>query len=741
MEFAISIYQGGERVYAKDCDFNSYSELALLCPECKQEVYLRKGKIRKPYFAHFRSTNPKQAKQCRLRVSSDEHAIETSEFIGYRGQRLEIFQQRFISMVFVGKERIVEDVEFKNWIDSIKLHNNQTINNITKDCTEYFINHQKEIVEIYCVHLKDEQPFLQQQIALKAIDYLCVQSSLQLLEYLLYYSVYKLYEHEQDNLFQQKLTTIDIVNICQYTAKVIMLNPWIEAVNNAKNTQLLANSYQFVKSKIVKNKSLLRLHTDIEAGSISDNEQDAIFWLKRVYLEWSEYYCLSEDRSDKLRKIIEAENDRKTRDQIIKRLRNSDRFKAFLTFTCYHQETKSFESFIDGCHKLGLLIVEYDDVFDGHIYKISPNWDTQSKIRMVTILRILKYSDRAIDINQDWIENKYLSNLTAICRSPKTIALDILSGDFTVNAENQILTSAINLQVENTFPTVSIGNIEYPLIQDFRIHEDTYTHKANYSVSTRVTNVKHKKQSINGTGTYREPRDRDGWTTLSQRVTSTEVAIVAMNSPKHRDCVLMYKTFQLEKNNMGILSHPEYLSKTLDAYNIKTDNVLGYIGIRYPSRMIDRLGIVYRHLRKDKKRIDPLTGRKKIFPQIWYADIIRFTESFDNSKGSDRVSIRTVEKLVRDDNGQLTRINATVTIPGEISTVKSNIDKDIKIFMSLYGISDRAAIKPAKLNTLNQEDKQININWSALLSMKVAPMNKEGIINWNPSYGCSYTII
>lgn len=45
MDYPISIYKAGERVYAKDCDFVFYSEQDLICPICKQEVYLRKGNI------------------------------------------------------------------------------------------------------------------------------------------------------------------------------------------------------------------------------------------------------------------------------------------------------------------------------------------------------------------------------------------------------------------------------------------------------------------------------------------------------------------------------------------------------------------------------------------------------------------------------------------------------------------------------------------------------------------------
>ncbi|MCC5660685.1 hypothetical protein LC608_27655 [Nostoc sp. XA010] len=251
MEFARAMALGGKIVHANGCNFSSYDELKLLCCVCREPVCLKKGEYRKSHFAHFPGTDPKQVEQCELRVSSYGNKTEISSFTKDRGQRLEIFQQHFISMISVGGERIVEDVEFHDWIDSIKRDNNQAINNITKGCIEYFLTHQKQM-EVSCFYLTDDQPLLQQQIALEVIDYLCVKSSLQLLKYLVHYSVYKLYKHKHDKLFKQQITTKHIANICQYTAKVIMFTPWIEVINNPKNTQLLTtNTSQLLESKPV----------------------------------------------------------------------------------------------------------------------------------------------------------------------------------------------------------------------------------------------------------------------------------------------------------------------------------------------------------------------------------------------------------------------------------------------------------------------------------------------------------
>lgn len=254
MEYAISIYKPGERVYPEQCDFNSYSDLGLICPICKQEVYLRKGNIREPYFAHFHATSSRQVEECELRVSADGNSTEISSLIENRGQRLKIFQQHFISMIYFENSKIIEDVKFNNWINSIKRDNNQAINNIIKDCSQYFqcfLTHQRLMEDKYIFpsnKIKDKQIMLQQKIALEAIDYLCVKSNYKLLEYIIYYCIYQLYK--------EKFTKTNIDSICHLVIETIMLNPWIKALNNSKNiSSLTINISQLFEPEIVNTKS------------------------------------------------------------------------------------------------------------------------------------------------------------------------------------------------------------------------------------------------------------------------------------------------------------------------------------------------------------------------------------------------------------------------------------------------------------------------------------------------------
>ncbi|WP_180277324.1 competence protein CoiA family protein [Nostoc sp. 'Peltigera malacea cyanobiont' DB3992] len=266
MEYAISIYKGSKRVYAKDCDFVSYSVEGLICPICKQEVYLRKGDIREPYFAHFHATSSRQVEECELRVSADGNSTETSSFIENRGQRLEIFQQHFLSLIYFENSKIIEDVKFNNWINSRKDESNQIINDIIRKCIDYFLENRQLMEAKYIVHTtknKNKQILLQQKISLEVMSYLCDNAKFNYnLRYLLFYSMYQIYQYEKHKLIRQNIKTQDIEKICQYTVRIIMRNSWILAFKNTKingvNNKTQQNIIKINKNRISSTSSPLQ---------------------------------------------------------------------------------------------------------------------------------------------------------------------------------------------------------------------------------------------------------------------------------------------------------------------------------------------------------------------------------------------------------------------------------------------------------------------------------------------------
>ncbi|MBD2470670.1 hypothetical protein [Nostoc sp. FACHB-145] len=253
MYIARSMRLGGKIVYPDECDFCSYDDLKLRCIICGEPVYLRKGDVRKPYFAHFHTTNSRQVEECELRVSFYGNNTQINSLIKDRGQRLEIFEQHFLNMISVGNNKIVDDVKFKLWINSIKDKNYETINKLTQDCSQYFLTHRRQMEGKYILpfsKIKDKAIMLQQKISLEAIDYLCVKSSYKLLEYLLNYSMYKLYKDKENHIIKQN----NIFNICNLAMKLVIINPWLkefESIQDKKHYEILKQKNSSYKKIII----------------------------------------------------------------------------------------------------------------------------------------------------------------------------------------------------------------------------------------------------------------------------------------------------------------------------------------------------------------------------------------------------------------------------------------------------------------------------------------------------------
>jgi|GEM_PF-2344959 len=226
MDIAKSMMLGGKIVYPDECDYSSYKELLLCCPFCGQEVFLKAGACRKSHFAHFAGTDPNQVEQCELRASSYSKSSGINNFFQDRRQRLKIFQDRFLSLISLENDTPITNLEFNNWVNSIKRDRDQSIDNIITDCIHYFLKHCHKIADKYINTTVNIN--IQREIALEAIDYLCVKSSFNLLEYLIYFSIYKLLKNEQHKLFQQHIAGKDVASICHFVIKIIIFNNWIE---------------------------------------------------------------------------------------------------------------------------------------------------------------------------------------------------------------------------------------------------------------------------------------------------------------------------------------------------------------------------------------------------------------------------------------------------------------------------------------------------------------------------------
>lgn len=108
MKYASSIRFGGQLIDAVDCDYQDYKRLGLLCPECKDPVFLRAEGTRQQngkevkigaHFCHFAEKNPEQAKVCEKRVGGYTQADIDKAVAKARGQRLKLLQRWFWSVL------------------------------------------------------------------------------------------------------------------------------------------------------------------------------------------------------------------------------------------------------------------------------------------------------------------------------------------------------------------------------------------------------------------------------------------------------------------------------------------------------------------------------------------------------------------------------------------------------------------------------------------------------------------
>jgi hypothetical protein len=113
MKYATSIKLGGELVAAIDSDYGDYKRLQLLCPNCKEPVFLQSLSKRVlgerevsvcPHFKHFSVPDASLAVQCEQRVSViTEDDIRKAKAIA-RGQRLKKLQLAFWSLFIKGSK-------------------------------------------------------------------------------------------------------------------------------------------------------------------------------------------------------------------------------------------------------------------------------------------------------------------------------------------------------------------------------------------------------------------------------------------------------------------------------------------------------------------------------------------------------------------------------------------------------------------------------------------------------------
>lgn len=231
MKYAAAIRYGGQLVEAAEVDYESYKALGLLCPNCKEPVFLqgasrrltRDKVVQVPcHFKHFAAKDPALVKQCEARVAKyDQSEVQRRATIA-RNQRLKLLQRWFWT-IFSKYSSSEVDVHLQWYKQSVSEKNRNAfeeessfafIKNVgfLKSIADYFIKNITEDCERYIQYLMQERvsgvsaDAVQKDIALirrassldlelqrlvvhEILDFLCTSSSRSLLKQLLIISL------------------------------------------------------------------------------------------------------------------------------------------------------------------------------------------------------------------------------------------------------------------------------------------------------------------------------------------------------------------------------------------------------------------------------------------------------------------------------------------------------------------------------------------------------------------------
>lgn len=493
-----------------------------------------------------------------------------------------------------------------------------------------------------------------------------------------------------------------------------------------KKVQLPEIQTEIEKIEVAAISSLTSNYTNDNELAVSGSGQDLLFWLRRVSIELSNQVLTQSQYSHLKEKQIAGDF---TVNHLLER---SEQIKKYLTFRC--EELKQDDR--DYCNRLG-WIIDTDPVFGDII--VCPDFETVNTIKFSTIIRLLKYRiNNPLLVTNESLHNRYFGK-DELLHCPLIIALDLLTDHIGVNHDNFVLASALRLNLLNVDRTVSVKRsngieVHRALHTTFVVPSEVREAITN-SVTVRSIG-KVKKAVISQRNKSKTSSQRDSWQLLSINRNTVESEIIAINSASYRDCVLVFKKYQLEYNNITKNhNHPTWLLRTQQRYGIKDTDIVGYVGIKYPNGEIEKIGIVHtKYVKKQDKTV------------LWFTLLEKTATTVSNQVvNTGKVNTEQYVKYITDGvtiKKQLTtRLVPETTLASVTEVAKIDIDPQIAIFLSLYGLCHNTAIKPSKLNTINGESKHINVNWSILSGLKVAPINKAGDIQWHPKYQCPFTVL
>jgi hypothetical protein len=217
------MYKGGTIVCADDdkLDYSSYFSEGLCCLVCNEDVHLRAGYEKQRHFAHNKALDSSPI--CFLRVTN--HSQTWSDFTSQgRGQRRKLFQKYFLHMIKSNKPDFELNIQFVK--DRLSY---QILKNFIDKCCQCFYEKADDLIAD--CHASPDISYnansvLQKLIAGEAISYLCVSSSRNLLEQLVYYSIYFCHNFSYSS-WDAWINNSKPIDICHQIKDTLISTSWL----------------------------------------------------------------------------------------------------------------------------------------------------------------------------------------------------------------------------------------------------------------------------------------------------------------------------------------------------------------------------------------------------------------------------------------------------------------------------------------------------------------------------------
>lgn len=275
MRLASSIKYGGQLIDAADVDYQAYKHLGLLCPNCKDPVFLQGASERThkdkvlaidPHFKHFRVKDPALVKECEARVAKyDFKEIQRRATIA-RNQRLKTLQRHFWNIYWKANEYSNKipsnwrNKDYENFCQLISTQSNEFMASIPgmRYLVEHFktdYNHKenceicitgfknkatKELLNVQSAWFKKRLNFLSQVdatmqilIASEVMDFLGAKSSRALLQKIFMFTLLD-YVDEPD--FRKSIESPQIVEtLYGHLLLKVCLIDWTQEFSHVEN--------------------------------------------------------------------------------------------------------------------------------------------------------------------------------------------------------------------------------------------------------------------------------------------------------------------------------------------------------------------------------------------------------------------------------------------------------------------------------------------------------------------------